>query len=118
MGKRKERKIGEKKMKVLMTPKYAKHKIGDKVYFVPTPAKRIVNLKMFEVYEATVYQSAARTENGAVTGVYYMLEVQRGYDDPQYVVTTDDYIFKDEYTAGLYAIGAANSSEKEVAIMG
>lgn len=91
-------------MKVLMMPKYAKHKPGDKVYFVPTPVKKIVNLKMFVVYEATVYQSAARTENGAVTGIYYMLEVRRGYDDPQYVVTTDDYIFKDEYTAGLYAM--------------
>lgn len=105
-------------MKVLMMPKYAKHKLGDKVYFVPTPVKKIVNLKMFVVYEATVYQSAARTENGAVTGIYYMLEVRRGYDDPQYVVTTDDYIFKDEYTAGLYAIGASNSYEKDIAVMG
>lgn len=114
MGKLKERKIGEKIMKVVMEPKYAKYKHGDKVYFVPTPASRIINLKMFEVYEATVYQSAARTENGAITGIYYMLEVIRGHDDPQYLVTTDSYIFKDEYSAGLYAVGASNFAEKEV----
>ena len=46
-----------------------------------------------------------------------MLEVIRGHDDPQYLVTTDSYIFKDEYSAGLYAVGASNFAEKEVVNM-
>ena len=45
-------------MNVVMGPKYAKFKQGDKVYFVPTPAMKTINLKNFEVYAANVYQVA------------------------------------------------------------
>ena len=37
-------------MNVVMSLKYAKFKQGDKVYFVPTPAMKTINLKNFEVY--------------------------------------------------------------------
>lgn len=102
-------------MNVVMSPKYAKFKQGDKVYFIPTPAMKTINLKNFEVYAANVYQVAAKVDNGAVIGLAYMLEVNRGYDT-QYLVTTGEHIFKNEYDAGLYAIGCSNIAKRDITV--
>ena len=102
-------------MNVVMSPKYAKFKQGDKVYFVPTPAMKTINLKNFAVYAANVYQVAAKVDNGAVIGLAYMLEVNRGYDT-QYLVTTGEHIFKNEYDAGLYAISCSNIAKRDITV--